>query len=517
MSNGLLVENTEPGVFAIINAGQVARPIQQQPTSTFFVVGYSPWGPVGAPRVLTSWTDYVRQFGGFDDNSFTDKAAYIFFNFFPGQTMWMSRAVGATPVKGTLTLQDQGVGANQKPTLSVTAKYPSTRADISVAIAAGTNANTFKLTIASVFLNRTEAFDNLIVDQPSLDLVNQRSLIVNLANLLSANAAPINLPAILAATPLAGGTDDFAHINDSSFVGTDDGLGNRTGLQCFNDASFGDGQVAIPGITTPAVRAALIAHGNQYYRLALIDPPFGSSKQDLLTIRQGIGSWEAAMYWPWVQMLDFSKNTGVTRFYAPSAFAAGACALVDRTIGPHKAPANVQIPNALGVELAPSGQTQTDDNTRAFLNGNSINVICPLPEQGVKIYGARVMQGADPRVQMVHQARLLNLFYYSAIAGYQWAPFSVVDPQGRLFRDLIATGNAFLINFWRAGALFSDTPGKPAGAFVVIADSSNNPPEELENQRVHVQWGVHLSPTAEMIIINIDNVPLFQPLSVLSQ
>jgi hypothetical protein len=51
----------------------------------------------------------------------------------------------------------------------------------------------------------------------------------------------------------------------------------------------------------------------------------------------------------------------------------------------------------------------------------------------------------------------------------------------------------------------------------VIADASNNPPEELQAQRVHVQWGVHLSPTAEIVIINIDNVPLFQDLAVLQQ
>src|SRR5262249_17346785 len=73
--------------------------------------------------------------------------------------------------------------------------------------------------------------------------------------------------------------------------------------------------------------------------------------------------------------------------------------------------------------------------------------------------------------------RMLNLFYYSAKIGYQWAPFSVVDPQGRLFRDLVATGVSFLKPYWEAGALYGK---KQDDAFIVIADDSNNPPEELQ-------------------------------------
>jgi hypothetical protein len=35
--------------------------VAQQPTSTAFVVGYSPWGPVNVPTVVTSWQDFVRR------------------------------------------------------------------------------------------------------------------------------------------------------------------------------------------------------------------------------------------------------------------------------------------------------------------------------------------------------------------------------------------------------------------------------------------------------------------------
>lgn len=508
-SPSLVIENTLPGVDVIINAGQVARPIVRQPTSAAFTVFYSPWGPPNVRRIVTSWNDYVRQFGGFDPNSFGDDFAHAFFNLFPGKTLNGCRVVGDAAAKATVTVKDRAVAPLD--TLKIEAKYPSSRVDIKYTVEAGTKANTVKLIFRSIFLNRKETFDNFLMDASSIEIVNDRSKLVDLTNMNSVTAAPTNLPALTAATLIAGGNDDFAGLAAADFIGTDDGI-TRTGLQVFNDENFGGGQVAIPGMTTDTVHAALIAHAERYHRLALLDPPLGSDKQDLIDIRENYGTWYGALYWPWVEMLDF-EGSGLRRFFPPSGFAAGACAQVDRTIGAHKAPANIAIPNALGVEKADNGQSQTDDNTRELLNGKSINVITPLPEQGVKIYGERVLSG-DPRVQMVHEIRVLNLFYHSAKIGYQWAVFQVIDPQGRLFRDLRATGISFLRPYWEVGALYGK---KQVEAFIVIADESNNPPEELQAQRVHVQWGVHLSPTAEIVIINIDNVPLFQDLGVLNQ
>lgn len=508
MSQALVIESTKPGVSVLINGAQVARPILRQPSSTFFAVFYSPWGPVNIPRITTSFQDWASQWGGNDPNSFGDDAAQQFFNDFPGKQQWGVRVVGPAAAKATKSLKDRS-GAGGLNTIRVDAKCPSSRVDILVTVAAGTQADTVKLTFRSVLLNRKEIHDNIKADAASIDRVNQKSKLVDLTNLNSATAAPNNLPAILAETALTGGTDDFAGITAATYIGTDDGT-TKTGLQCFNDEIFGDGQVAIPGITTDETHAALVAHGDKYNRLALLDPPLGSDKQDMIDIRDNYGSRNAAIYWPWVERLDY-EGTGLRKFYPPSGWIAGACAKVDREIGTHKAPANIKIPNALGVEKASNGQSQTDENTRELLNGRDINVITPLPDQGVKIYGARVMTD-DRRVQMVHETRLLNLFYYSAKIGYQWAVFQVVDGQGRLFRDLRATGVSFLRPYWLAGALYGKTEEE---AFVVIADDTNNPPEELDAQRVHVQWGVKLSPTAEQVVVSIDNVRLFQDLSVL--
>jgi uncharacterized protein len=507
----LVIENSLPGVVAIVNAGQVARPVERQPTSTFFVVGYSAWGPVNTPTVVTGWADYVAQFGPFDANSFLDDAVYTFFNVFPGKQAVICRVVGAAKTLGTLTLKDRSAGAGLD-TLRVDAKYPSTRVDILCTVENGTAANTVKLTFRSVLLKRKEIHDNVTVSNAaSLARVTQESRLVSLVNLNSATAAPNNNPKVLAETALAAGGDDFAGLAAADYIGADDGV-TRTGLQVFKDEQLGTGQVAIPGLTTTAIHAALVAHAEAYHRFALIDPPLASDKTAVATIRALHGTWHGAVYWPWVQMLDY-EQTGLKKFYPPSAFAAGACAQVDRTIGVHKAPANIAIPGALDVERNASGGPQTDDNTREFLNGKDVNVITPLPQQGVKIYGARLMT-ADRRVAFVHQVRLLNEFYYAGKLGYSWAPFQVVDGKGRLFRDLRSTGRNFLRAFFEAGALHGKTEEE---AYLVIADESNNPPQDLENGIVHVEWAVKISPTAERIVLNIDNVPLFQDLGAFQQ
>jgi phage tail sheath protein FI len=510
-SPSLVIENSLPGVIAIVNAGQVSRPVERQPSSTFFAVGYSPWGPVNTPTVVTGWADYVRQFGPFDVNSFLDDAAYTFFNTFPGKTMVAVRVVGAAKALATLSLKDQSAGAGLN-TLRVDAKYPSTLADILVTVAVGTAADTFKLTVRSVFLKRTEIHDNLTLsDATMLTRVNQKSSLINVTDLANATASPNDNPRALAEAALAGGGDDFAGLVAASYVGTDDGT-TRSGLQALKDEQLGTGQVAIPGLTTTAVHAALVAHGEAYHRTAFPDPPLGSDKAAVAAIRALYGTWYAALYWPWVQMLDYA-GSGTLKYYPPSAFAAGACAQVDRTIGVHKAPANIEIPGALDVERNSAGASQTDDNTREYLNGKDVNVITPLPQQGVKIYGARVMTG-DRRVSFVHQIRLLNEFYYAAKLAYGWAVFQVIDGGGKLFRALRSTGQDFLRSFYEAGALFGK---KEEEAFLVTADENNNPSNELETGIVHVQWGVRISPTSERIVVNIDNVPLTQDLGVLQQ
>jgi|CXWL01.1.fsa_nt_gi phage tail sheath protein FI len=493
------IENTPPGVSAIINAGQTSRPVERQPSSTAFLVGYAPWGPTNQPITVTSFSDYARKFGPLHANSRLADAVKVFFDFYGGRQAIVSRVVGATPVKDTLTLVD----SVDEDTLRVDAKYPSTDVDIKVTVATGTAANSKKFTFASVYLGVTEVFDNVTLDADSLLFVNERSKLVDLVDLDSVTAAPGNLPDNLVATALATGTDDFAGLDQTEYV---------AGLAAFADSNLGTGQVAVPGITHSTVYAALKTHAELYQRLAILDAALGNDVAEMLAVdTSAYRSSHVALYYPWQQMLDMA-GSGAKKFYPPSIFALGACAKVDRTVGVHKAPANIPAYGVIDVERNTDGTPMFSDNARALLSEKQINVIAPIQNEGIKIYDAKVLYPTgETRVRTLHERRVLNLLFYSLKLGLSWAVFEPVS--GKLFRSLKSSASNFCRNLWNAGAFYGKTE---ADAFLVTCDESNNPPESLELGIVKIQVSVKISPAAERIIVNIDNVPLSQDLNILN-
>jgi hypothetical protein len=457
---------------------------------------------VNVPTTVTSWPDFVRRFGGFDPNSPGADALNILFQLYAAKNAVVCRVAGAAKALATLTLKDKSANAGLD-TLRVDAKYPSTRVDILVTVAAGTAANTFKLTIRSVFFGATftETWDNLTLAAGDLDKVNQKSQLVNLANLNSVTGAPNNIPRVLAETPLAGGSDDFAGLAASDYIGADSGT-TRTGLQTFNDRTLGIGQVAIPGITTDATHAALFAHGVAYRRYPCPDVPSGIDKNAVATLRANYDT-PSAFEWPWPMLQDVQGSSAI-KAYPPSAVMMGECARADMTIGTHQNPANRGVvPGAVDVERYSNKQPQIDDNTREFLNARQINVIAPLPNQGIRLYGGRVMS-SDPRTQFIHEVRMLYMLEYSLQIGLAFAVFSTIDRQGRLFRDLESTIRNFLQAFKDAGALWD---------FTVTVDRTDL--ASLSRGKVPVHVLVQISQTAEQIEIFLDNVPLFQDLKLL--
>lgn len=498
----LTIENSLPGVTALVNEGQVSRPFQRQPTSTLFVIGFAAWGAAGVPVVVTSFNDFTRKFGGFHSLGYLADAAKVFFDHFGGSQIIAMRAVDAgTASKSSVTINK----ADATDGFNFDSKYFATAdVDISIVVSAvdGDAVNKRNLTVVSKYLNIREVYEAVdLRNAETRTLINENSKLISAALVGAAIAGADGLPEV-GVFALTGGTDGAADFDTTTFGAY---------LEQFADENLGTGQVAIPGFSNAANNAALIAHAEQYNRLAILDTPFGVEATDL-DFSGSVSSY-AAVYYPWVQMQALD-NSGVKKFYPPSIFAAAACAKVDRTVGTHKVPANINIPLALDVERNADGTSVINDGSREFLNRNNINAIAPLTGEGIKIYGGRVLAPAgDTRIRFVHERRILNLIYYTAKIGYKFAVFSVVDAEGRLFRDLRSTGTTFLRNLWNGGALFGRTEQE---AFIVIADASNNPPEELANGRVHVQLGVKLSPTAEVIFVNIDSIPLSESLNVLT-
>jgi phage tail sheath protein FI len=491
-----------PGTNVNITEGFAARGAQRLTSTRFLVVGYFPWGPPNRPVTINGFREAETRLGGQHANSPAMEALRHYFVDFGGDEAVVVGVKGPAAARGTITVEDRGVDEAADDTLTIRKKYPTSVVDVYFTIEDGTDADTFKLTVWSEHLMRLgakrEVYNNLKMDAASIELVNQASDLVELVNAVSANAAPANLPLATAATLIPGGTDDYASINAASYIGAGAGE-NATGLQALNSEEYGPGQVAIPGLTTQAVHAALISHAETYHRLALLDLAAALDKDEAVDARLLLDSAYAALHWPRVQMQD--DLTGLRKYFATSGLVAGSCAKAERTFGIGRAPAGSvgRIPRALDVERYANGQSQIDDATRAFLNIHEVNAIAPLPNQGIRIYGERVLK-ASGQVQMMHEVRVLNFLYYQLKRDLQEIPFETIDGQGRLFREAESVCRNRLRQLWNEGALFGETE---EDAFRVVCDKTNNSAEDLDAQELTVDIEVKISPTAERVGVNV--------------
>ena len=108
-----------PGVYI----QEVALQQAVQPANTANAVGAFagalPKGPTTAPVLVSTWTDFVKAFGGLNDSYPTTWAAY---NFFAngGRNLYVKRVIGASSATGSVVIND-GPGTTTNVTATVTA------------------------------------------------------------------------------------------------------------------------------------------------------------------------------------------------------------------------------------------------------------------------------------------------------------------------------------------------------------------------------------------------------------
>ena len=290
---------------------------------------------------------------------------------------------------------------------------------------------------------------------------------------------------------LAGGSDGGKKgITDDVFMGVDGGPGKRTGLAAFkelNNVSI----MAIPGVTSPAVQLALVAHcANTGASFAVLDVPQDLVKpQDVLAHREKIDSDYAAMYHPWIQIYDALNKKPA--YIPPSGAVCGIYARTDNERGVHKAPANEIFRTALGLKY------NLTDAEQELLNPKGINCIREFPGRGIRVWGARTIS-SNPEWRYINVRRLFCMVEQALQNGTNWVVF---EPNTRdLWKKLTRNITAFLLNIWRSGALFGDTPEE---AFYVRCDDELNPPESIDAGYVVCEIGLAPAKPAEFVVFRV--------------
>ncbi|GAA2493669.1 phage tail sheath subtilisin-like domain-containing protein [Winogradskya humida] len=497
-----------PGVYVEEVAGG-SRPIEGVGTSVAAFVGLAPTGPLNEPTLVTNWSQYVAAFGEFTEEYYLAHSVYGFFNN-GGSAAYVVR-VGGGPTAartsapralpdgeptqlGTFRVAALGNGGARNGGLTVevgdpTGEGPDDR--FTLIVKDGD-------TVAESFdVSARKGGRNYVVAQ-----VRQRSKLITVDE--AAPAAQLARPAnqsLSLPSPPAPVLTAVAPLSSGQFLGDSAERTGFGGLEAIDEismvavpdlmAAYERGAIDLDGVK--AVQLGMIAHCEQMGdRMALLDPPPGLNVKQVRQWRQETAGYDTpygAVYYPWLKVFD--PAGGQQRIVPPSGHLAGIWARNDSERGVHKAPANEVVRGAVDLEL------QLTRNEQDLLNPVGVNCIRAFAGRGIRVWGARTV-ASDPAWRYLNVRRYFNYVEESILIGTQWVVFEPNDEAlwARIRRNI----SAFLVNEWRAGALFGS---RPEDAFYVKCDAETNTPESVDAGRVVCEVGIAPVKPAEFVVFRL--------------
>jgi phage tail sheath protein FI len=298
---------------------------------------------------------------------------------------------------------------------------------------------------------------------------------------------------------LLGGGNDGLLPGATEYEGSADPNSTaKTGLKQFEDLDILS-IIAAPGSTfnfksnpdvADTIINLLIEHCQlMRYRIAVIDSGNDLTLNEVQDMRARFDSSYAALYYPWVRVLD--PVTRVPIYLPPSGFVAGIYARNDINRAVYKAPANEVVTLSVGFEIL-LNKAQQD-----VLNPQGINCFRFFEGRGYRLWGGRTIS-SDPEWKYVNLRRYFAYLEHSIDRGTQWAVFEPNGPQ--LWGNIRQTIADFLLNEFFSGALLGD---KPEQAYFVRCDRSTMTQNDLDNGRLVVLVGVAPVKPAEFVIFRI--------------
>lgn len=530
-----------PGVY-VEEVSSGSRPIEGVGTAVCAFVGFTERGTPNRPTLVTNWTQYNKAFGGFVEGAYLPQAVYGYFLNGGGAAYVVrvgaddeeprqasangagnhgvgtrSGGDGGAPALGSAAQAElPAAGDGGRTALrarALTAGSAGNELSIEAADASDPGEDLFKL-IVRQGEREAEVFDNLSLrkgPRNAATVVKTSSKLIVVEEVKGASASLV--PAKGTRVALAGGAQSATpavpqapasapvEIAPEAYIGD---TADRTGfagleaveevtMLCVPDlmAAYQSGAVDLDGLK--AVQLAMIAHCELMAdRVAILDAPPGLGAQQVKEWRVDVAGYDskyAALYWPWIKVLDPVK--GRPSLIPPSGYIAGVWARSDDTRGVHKAPANEVLRGVIDLE------TNITRGEHDQLNPIAVNCIRSFPGQGIRVWGARTLS-SDPEWRYLNVRRLFNFVEKSILSSTNWVVF---EPNDRfLWGSVRRTITMFLRRVWRSGALFGRTPEE---AFFVKCDEENNPPENRDAGILTVDIGIAPVKPAEFIVFRI--------------
>lgn len=460
-------------------------------TGTAFIAGFAEQGPTTA-TLVRSLRQFVSTFGARVAHATTYDAVEAFFRE-GGARAYISRVVGPAPVKASVILD-----AGSTDTVQISAKHYGTwQNGLRVAVTAGDAVGEFKLVI-------THSDDAAISEtSPSFATVAAAAAADWSSYVVVSDDTDSALdPDVIAAQPLAGGTDDYASATDASW---------ETALGQFA-ADLGPGQVLAPGRTTVQAHTDLLEHAQAANRFALLDladtDDVGTLTAAAASVRALATAKHGQLFAPWAVIPGVVSGT--TRTIPYSAIQAGLYARLARS-GLDEGEAAAGLTKGRSVFATALSQEWPDDGDRETLNDAGITIAKADPAAGVVTYGnvTPASPSTAPLDREASARRLVMAITAKAgeIAGRY--VFAQLDGRGRLLGEFAGELAGMLLEYYRADALFGETPND---AFLVDVGDAVNTPETLAAGELHATLALRVSPAAEMVVVEIARTAITETL-----
>lgn len=478
------METLHPGLYFQEVAG--TPPVEGVSTATAGFVGITSKGRVGEAVLVTNWSQFVNEFGGFINNSYL---AYSVRGFFEngGSRAYIVRAVhydAEGEIEGSLTsaktsdVATTQLLANTQPVLNVYAKTDGAWGnDIKVEVRAGQTEDKFTLLVY---------YKDALVE--SYKEVNMETLEVEVksSKFVSVETLGDKIPEVTPKTALSGGIDGIEGIVDNDYIYS---------LKAFDAVPVN--LIAIPGVTSVTVQKGLIdyatARGDVF---AVTEVPMGlgvKEARDYVVEEANLSSEFGAIYYPFIQVSDpigLGKNP--TKLVPPSGHVIGAIARTDNSAGVWRAPAgtDVKLLGAIGLEYNMS------DAEQDILNPENINAIRAFDGEGICIWGTRTLSSGEYKYIPVR--RLVNFIEQSLKANMLWTVFKPNDE--KLWGMIKSAVEGFLSTIWAQGGLKG---ARARDAFFVKCDAELNTPDVIDQGITYVDIGIAPQKPAEFIVFRI--------------
>lgn len=493
-----------PGVY-VEEVSSGSRPIEGVGTAVAGFVGFTEKGPVNEPTLVTNWTQFTKQFGGFVERGYLPHAIYGYF-LNGGGSAYIVRLPGGDGTGAAAHAAAEIPSAEREGKASfavraVTSGSAGDRLTVKVGEATEKSADAFKIEVQRDGKTE-ETFDNLTTRRGAGNVGTVLAKQSKLIELVETKGERLSAPKAGSQVQLAGGNLPAPRSLDSkAYIGN---TGDRTGFSgleaiedvtmlCVPDlmSAYQRGLVDDDGVK--AVQLAMIAHCELMAdRVAVLDPPPALGAQQVAEWRTELAGYDskyAALYWPWLRVMD--PESGAPLSVPPSGHVAGVWARSDDSRGVHKAPANEVTRGVIAPE------TKITKGEQDLLNPIGVNCIRSFPGQGIRVWGARTLS-SDPLWRYVNVRRLFNYVEKSILMGTNWVVFEPNDEY--LWESVTRTITMFLRRVWRSGALIGRTPEE---AFFVKCDEENNPPESRDAGTLYVEIGIAPVKPAEFVVFRI--------------